>query len=94
MTNHLGRPAFSSLLWTIIHDEDTNADTSTPAPASPEDTLQATPSGPITQTRACELNYILLLKNEGSEELKPIQPAGGPADQSVAHMESQIFPSA
>jgi hypothetical protein len=71
-----------------------NADTRTPASASPEDTLQATPSGLITRTCARELNYISLLKNDGSEELKPIQPAGGPADQSVAHTESQIFPSA
>jgi hypothetical protein len=65
-------------------DEDMNTDTSTststaPASASPEDTLQASSSGPITWARARELNYILLLKNEGREELKPIQPVGGPA---------------
>jgi hypothetical protein len=75
---------FKLSILNFLSDEDMNTDTSTststtPASASLEDTLQASLSGPITRARAHELNYILLLKNEGPEELKPIQQAGGPA---------------
>jgi hypothetical protein len=45
-------------------DEDTDEDitgTSTRAAPSP----QAPPSGPITRARARELNYVMVLKNEG-----------------------------
>src|SRR6185503_3949225 len=52
-------------------DEDTTS-TSTPAapsPASPDaPPPQAPPSGPITRARARELNFVMLLKNEGPEE--------------------------
>ena len=52
-------------------DEDTTS-TSTPAAPSlvPPDAppLQAPPSGPITRARARELNFVMLLKNEGPEE--------------------------
>jgi hypothetical protein len=44
--------------------------TLTPAASSPaplEDTLPAPFSGPLTRARAHELNYVLLLKNEGPE---------------------------
>jgi hypothetical protein len=48
-------------------DEDTtyNTGTATPATSSPE---QAPPSGPITRARARELNFIMMLKNEGPED--------------------------
>jgi len=52
-------------------DEDTTS-TSTPAApslASPDaPPPQAPPSGPITRARARELNFVMLLKNEGPEE--------------------------
>src|SRR6185312_12344327 len=52
-------------------DEDTTS-TSTPAAPSPASRdappPQAPPSGPITRARARELNFIMLLKNEGPEE--------------------------
>jgi hypothetical protein len=53
-------------------DENMDIDTrtSTPAtssPASPEDTLLAPFSGPLTRARAHELNFVLLLTNEGPE---------------------------
>ena len=55
----------------IQFDEDTTS-TSTPAAPSraPPDAppLQAPPSGPITRARARELNFVMLLKNEGPEE--------------------------
>ena len=53
------------------NDEDTTS-TSTPAApslASPDaPPPQAPPSGPITRARARELNFVMLLKNEGPEE--------------------------
>ena len=62
-------------------DEDTTYNTSTSTPAtlststratsSPEQapsSLQAPPSGPITQARARELNFVMMLKNEGPED--------------------------
>ena len=54
-----------------VTDEDT---TSTSTPAAPSPALpdasppQAPPSGPITRARARELNFVMLLKNEGPEE--------------------------
>ena len=52
-------------------DEDTSS-TSTPAAPSPAPPdappPQAPPSGPITRARARELNFVMLLKNEGPEE--------------------------
>jgi hypothetical protein len=58
-------------------DEDINYNTRTSTSAAPE-AFQAAPPlqaqapsptlGPITRARARELNYIMLLKNEGPEE--------------------------
>jgi hypothetical protein len=53
-------------------DENMDIDTrtSTPAassPAPPEDTLPAPFSGPLTRARSHELNFVLLLTNEGPE---------------------------
>jgi hypothetical protein len=59
----------------MTDDEDINYNTSTSTPAAPfpatPDALppQAPPpSGPITRARARELNFVMLLKNEGPEE--------------------------
>jgi hypothetical protein len=59
----------------INYDEDINYNTSTSTPAAP---FPATPdapppqapppSGPITRARARELNFVMLLKNEGPKE--------------------------
>jgi hypothetical protein len=54
-------------------DEDTTYNTSTPTPAaSPPDQApsspQAPPPGPITRARARELNFVMMLKNEGPED--------------------------
>ena len=54
-------------------DEDTtyNTSTSTPATSSPEQapsSPQVPPSGPITRARARELNFVMMLKNEGPED--------------------------
>jgi hypothetical protein len=49
---------------------DIDSRTLTPAassPAQPEDTLPAPFSGPLTRARAHELNFVLLLTNEGPE---------------------------
>jgi hypothetical protein len=56
-------------------DEDINTNTSTSTPAAPSPAqapsspVQASPlpPGPVTRARARELNYIMLLKNEGPE---------------------------
>jgi hypothetical protein len=56
-------------------DEDINTNTSTSTPAAPSPAqapsspVQAPPlpPGPVTRARARELNYIMLLKNEGPE---------------------------
>jgi hypothetical protein len=48
-------------------DINTNTSTSTPAAPSPAQ-APPLPPGPVTQARARELNYIMLLKNEGPEE--------------------------
>jgi hypothetical protein len=44
-------------------DEDINPDKGTTTPTKP---AQA-PSGPLTRARARELNFIMILKNEGPE---------------------------
>ena len=48
-------------------DEDTTSTSTPAAPQTPPDVppLQAPLVGPITRTRVRELNYIMLLKNEG-----------------------------
>jgi hypothetical protein len=59
-----------------VDDEDinTNMSTSTPAAPSPAQApsspvqVPLLPPGPVTRARARELNYIMLLKNEGPEE--------------------------
>ena len=48
-------------------DEDITS-SSTPVAPSPAPPPQAPPSGPITRARARELNFVMLLKNEGPEE--------------------------
>jgi hypothetical protein len=53
-------------------DEDISTDTGTSTTAAPStssspETLQAPPSGPITRARARELNFVLLLKNNGPQ---------------------------
>jgi hypothetical protein len=60
----------------LLYDEDINTNTSTSTPAAPSlaqapsSPVQAPPlpPGPVTRARARELNYIMLLKNEGPEE--------------------------
>jgi hypothetical protein len=56
-------------------DEDMNTDTRTSTPAAssstpPEDTLLAPFFGPLTRARARDLNFVLLLTNEGREDGK------------------------
>ena len=61
-------------------DEDTTYNTSTSTPATPSTSTpvtsspeqapsspQAPPSGPVTRSRARELNFVMMLKNEGPE---------------------------
>jgi hypothetical protein len=60
----------------LYSDEDINTNTSTSTPAAPSPAqapsspVQAPPlpPGPVTQAHARELNYIMLLKNEGPED--------------------------
>ena len=61
----------------VESDEDINYNTSTSTPAAPfpappdAPPPQAPPSsssGPITRARARDLNFVMLLKNEGPEE--------------------------
>jgi hypothetical protein len=47
----------------VQEGEDDEDITSTSSPAAPS--LQSPPSGPITRARARELNYVMVLKNEG-----------------------------
>ena len=48
----------------MVHsDEDINTDTGMATPTEP---AQA-PPGPITRARARELNFVMILKNEGPE---------------------------
>jgi hypothetical protein len=47
-------------------DEDTNPDKGTATPTKP---AQA-PPGPLTRARAHELNFVMILKNEGPEDSK------------------------
>jgi hypothetical protein len=58
-------------------DEDINYNTSMSTPAAPflvppdapsPQALASSSSRPITQTRARDLNFVMLLKNEGPEE--------------------------
>ncbi|WVZ97710.1 hypothetical protein U9M48_043224 [Paspalum notatum var. saurae] len=56
-------------------DEDTTYSTSTATPAIPSTSIpttsspeQAPPFGPITRARARELNFVMMLKNEGPED--------------------------
>ena len=55
------------LTWVIDADINTNTSTSTPAAPSPAQ-APPLPPGPVTRARARELNYIMLLKNEGPED--------------------------
>jgi hypothetical protein len=59
------------------NDEDINYNTSTSTPAAPFPAPVDAPSpqapgssssGPITRARATDLNFVMLLKNEGPEE--------------------------
>jgi hypothetical protein len=54
-----------------VRDEDTTS-TSTPAAPSPTPAPaarpSAPPSGPITQARAREFNFVMMLKNEGPKD--------------------------
>jgi hypothetical protein len=57
---------------TAAPDENMEIDSRTLTPAAsslapPEDTLPAPFSGPLTRARAHELNFVLLLTNEGPE---------------------------
>jgi hypothetical protein len=69
-------PSYEWLSCYRMHDEDINTNTSTSTPAAPSPAqapsspVQAPPlpPGPVTRARARELNYIMLLKNEGPEE--------------------------
>jgi hypothetical protein len=54
--------ALSTNVTALAADVDEDI-TSTSTPAAPS--LQAPPSGPITRARARELNYVMVLKNEG-----------------------------
>jgi hypothetical protein len=48
-------------------DEDITMSTTTPA-APPHQALLPSLAGPITRARARDLNFVMLLKNEGPEE--------------------------
>lgn len=49
------------------------------APLAQAPSPQAPPRGPITRARARELNYIVVLKNEGSGAHSEARGCGGPA---------------
>jgi hypothetical protein len=49
------------------HDEDITMSTTTPA-APPHQAPLPSLAGPITRARARDLNFVMLLKNEGPEE--------------------------
>jgi hypothetical protein len=55
--------AFSKTILLVYVDEDINLDKGTATPTKP---AQA-PPGPLTRARAHELNFIMILKNEGPE---------------------------
>jgi hypothetical protein len=70
-------PSRTTLVLEGEDDEDINYNTSTstpaaPFPAPPDATSPQAPSsslsGPITQARTRDLNFVMLLKNEGPEE--------------------------
>ena len=50
-----------------VHDEDITMSTTTPA-APPHQAPLPSLAGPITRARARDLNFVMLLKNEGPEE--------------------------
>jgi hypothetical protein len=62
------------LMFGVDEDINTNTSTSTPATPSPAQApsspvqAQPLPPGPVTWARVRELNYIMLLKNEGPED--------------------------
>jgi hypothetical protein len=56
-------PSRTTLIQEGEDDEDINPDKGTATPTKP---AQA-PPGPLTQAHACELNFIMILKNEGPE---------------------------
>jgi hypothetical protein len=53
----------TELHQTLVTDEDINPDTGMATPIEP---AQA-PLGPLTRARARELNFVMILKNEGPE---------------------------
>ena len=63
---HIGVPSGASKTIfepMVCFDEDINPDTGMATPTEP---AQA-PPGPITRARARELNFVMILKNEGPE---------------------------
>ena len=60
-------------IFETLIDEDINYNASTstpgaPSPAPPDAPSPQAPPGPITRARARELNFVMLLKNEGPED--------------------------
>jgi hypothetical protein len=53
--------------WDVVVDEDITMSTTTPATPSHQAPLPSL-AGPITRARARDLNFVMLLKNEGPEE--------------------------
>jgi hypothetical protein len=51
----------------MVRDEDITMSTTTPA-VPPHQAPLPSLAGPITRARARDLNFVMLLKNEGSEE--------------------------
>jgi hypothetical protein len=51
----------------VVFDEDITMSTTTPA-APPHQAPLPSLAGPITRARAKDLNFVMLLKNEGPEE--------------------------
>jgi hypothetical protein len=66
-TPNLGRGPATSMGGAIITDEDITMSTTTPA-APPHQAPLPSLAGPITRARARDLNFVMLLKNEGPEE--------------------------
>jgi hypothetical protein len=60
----------------LFSDEDTTSTSTLAAPSptpAPETTSSAPPSGPITQARAREFNFVMMLKNEGPKDWRLAQ---------------------
>jgi hypothetical protein len=53
--------------WVVVVDEDITMSMTTPA-APPHQAPLPSLAGPITRARARDLNFVMLLKNEGPEE--------------------------